>query len=110
MASARTTRVLETPHPKLWWLTWLWLGLTLAIVINADGLQDRLEAIGNPVWAKPPAHRHRWPGARKQDEMTVRVRNDEVPCAPRLLLERLMELRPGSLKVEEQLLDFGRYY
>jgi len=39
-------------YPKLWWLTWLWLALTLAaviaIVVYADALQHRLDAVGSP--------------------------------------------------------------
>jgi hypothetical protein len=45
--------------------------------------------------------------SREQDEITVWVLDNEIPCAPGLLLERLMELHPSGLKVEEQLLDLG---
>jgi hypothetical protein len=43
--------------------------------------------------------------SREQDEITVGVLDDEIPGAPRLLLEGLMELHPGGLEVEEQLFD-----
>jgi hypothetical protein len=46
--------------------------------------------------------------SREQDEITVRVLDDEIPGAPRLLLEGLMELHPGGLEVEEQLFDLRR--
>jgi hypothetical protein len=44
--------------------------------------------------------------AGEQQQVAVRVIHDEIPCAPGLVLERLVKRDAGRLKLEEQLLDF----
>ena len=41
----------------------------------------------------------------KQDEIFVRVSNNEISSAPGLLLERLVKIHAGSLKIQKEPLD-----
>src|SRR5205823_14371088 len=42
---------------------------------------------------------------REQDEVAVGIKDNEVPCAPRLFLQFLMEADACGLELQEELLD-----
>src|SRR6188768_3661166 len=44
----------------------------------------------------------------EQQEIAVGIAHDEIPRAPRLLLERPEEVDAGCLVLQEELLDLGR--